>query len=103
MGLLFTLEGRRLLSLGDTVLLEDAWRGLRPEVLMVPIGGVMTLDVDDALQTVAAIEPEVVSPVHGNWHVLFYRHPANEERFAAEARRRRYLCFPLKPGESAAV
>jgi L-ascorbate metabolism protein UlaG (beta-lactamase superfamily) len=102
-GLLFTLEGCILLALGDTVLLEDAWRGLRPDVLMVPIGGVMTMGVDDALQAVAAIEPQVVIPVHYNWDVLFYHHPADVERFAAEVRTRGRGCFPLKPGESAEV
>ena len=102
-GLLFTLEGRWLLALGDTVLLEDAWRGLRPEVLMVPIGGVMTMDVEAALRAVAAIAPEAVIPVHYNWDVLFYRHPADVERFATEVRGRGCQCFPLKPGESAEV
>ena len=98
-GLLFTLEGRRLLALGDTMLLEEAWRGLRPDVLMVPIGGVMTMDVDDALRAVAAIEPQVVIPVHYHWHILFYRHPADVERFAAEVRAVGRRCFPLRPGE----
>ena len=102
-GLLFTLEGRRLLALGDTMLLEDAWRGLRPNVLMVPIGGVMTMNVDQALRAVAAIRPQVVIPVHYHWHVLFYRHPADVERFAAGVRRRGSLCFPLQAGESAEV
>ena len=102
-GLLFTLEGRWLLALGDTVLLEDAWRGLRPEVLMVPIGGVMTMDVDAALRAVAAIAPEAVIPVHYNWDVLFYHRPADVERFATEVRGRGCQCFPLKPGESAEV
>jgi len=100
-GLLFMLEGRRLLSLGDAMLLEDAWCGLRPDVLMVPIGGVMKMDVDQALRAVAAIEPEVVIPVHYNWDVLFYHRPADVERFAAEVRAGGRRCFPLKPGGSA--
>lgn len=63
---LFTLEGKSLLNLGDTLLLEEAWRGLRPDVLMVPIGGMMTMNVDDALRAVAAIEPKIVIPMHHN-------------------------------------
>jgi len=102
-GFLFTLEGKSLLSLGDTLLLEEAWRDLRPDVLMVPIGGVMTMDVDQALRAVAAIEPEVVIPVHYNWRILFYRHPANVERFTAEVRRRGRRCLPLKRRESVEV
>lgn len=100
-GLLFTLEGCMLLALGDTVLLEDAWRGLRPDVLMVPIGGVMTMGVDDALQAVAAIRPETVIPVHHNWHILFYRHPADVERFTSAVRQLGPTCLPLIRGEAA--
>jgi len=98
--LLFTLEGRRLLALGDTMLLEDEWRELRPDVLMVPIGGVMTMNVDQALRAVAAIAPQVVIPVHYGWHALFYRHPADVERFAAEVARLGHTCLPLGRGEA---
>ena len=100
-GLLFTLDERRLLILGDTMLLEDAWRGLRPDVLLVPIGGVMTMNVDQALQAVAAIEPQVVIPVHYNWHALFYRHPADVKRFSASVRQIGSICLPLVRGETA--
>jgi L-ascorbate metabolism protein UlaG (beta-lactamase superfamily) len=103
MGLLFTLEGRQLLNLGDTLLLEETWHGLHPDVLMVPIGGMMTMDVDSALQAVAAIEPAVVIPVHYNWDILFYHRPADVERFAAEVRASGRRCFPLQPGESVEV
>lgn len=100
--LLFTLEDRRLLNLGDTTLL-DAWHGLRPDILMVPIGGLMTMDVDDALKAVAAIEPEVVIPVHHNWDFLFYHRPADDKRFAAEVIAGGRQCLMLRPGESAVV
>jgi len=102
-GLLFTLEGRRLLNLGDTVLLEDAWRGLHPDVLMVPIGGVMTMNAEQALRAVVVIEPEVVIPVHYNWDVLLYHRPADVERFTAEVRVGGHRCFPLEPGESTEI
>ena len=102
-GLLFTLEGRALLNLGDTVLLKEAWHGLNPDVLMVPIGGVMTMDVDDALRAVTAVNPDVVIPMHYNWHILFYHRPADVKRFAAEVEDGGYRCLPLKPGESAQV
>lgn len=102
-GLLFSLEERRLLNLGDTLLLEEAWRGLRPDVLMVPIGGMMTMDVDAALQAVAAIAPEVVIPTHYDWDILFYHRPANAERFAATLRVGGHQCFLLKPGEDVEI
>lgn len=99
-GLLFTLENRRLLNLGDTLLLEDAWSGLRPDVLMVPIGGLMTMDVNAALRAVMAIEPEVTIPTHYDWDILFYHRPAEVERFAAGVRSFGRKCFPLESGES---
>jgi L-ascorbate metabolism protein UlaG (beta-lactamase superfamily) len=102
MSLLFTLENRRLLNLGDTVLLDE-WRGFKPDVLMIPIGGLMTMDVDDALKAVTAIEPEVVIPAHHNWDFLFYHLPADEKRFAAEVKAGGRRCLLLEPGESAEV
>jgi L-ascorbate metabolism protein UlaG (beta-lactamase superfamily) len=102
-GLLFTLERRQLLNLGDTLLQKGVWRGLRPDVLMVPIGGMMTMDVDDALRAVAEIEPQVVIPVHYDWDILFYHRPADVARFAAAVRAGGRLCVRLKPGESAEV
>jgi L-ascorbate metabolism protein UlaG (beta-lactamase superfamily) len=102
-GLLFSLENRPVLNLGDTLLLEDAWRGLRPDVLMVPIGGLMTMDVDAALRAVATIEPEVVIPMHYDWDILFYHCSAEVARFAAGVRAFGSQCFPLEPGESVEV
>jgi L-ascorbate metabolism protein UlaG (beta-lactamase superfamily) len=102
-GLLFELEDHRLLTLGDTILVEDAWRGLHPEVLMVPIGGVMTMDVEDALKAVTAIEPDVVIPVHYNWHILFYRHSVDVDWFAAGVRQLGPTCLILEPGETVKI
>jgi L-ascorbate metabolism protein UlaG (beta-lactamase superfamily) len=99
-GLLFRLENRWLLNLGDTLLLEDAWRGLRPDVLMLPIGGLMTMDEDTALRAVATIEPQVVIPTHYDWDILIYHRSAEVARFAAGARSLDCQCFPLEPGES---
>ena len=102
-GVLFGLENRWLLNLGDTLLLEDAWRELRPDVLMVPIGGLMTMDVDAALRAVGAIEPEVVIPTHYAWDILFYHRSAEVARFAAGVRGLGCRCFPLELGESVEV
>jgi L-ascorbate metabolism protein UlaG (beta-lactamase superfamily) len=99
-GLSFTLEECRFLNLGDTLLLEDAWWELRPDVLMVPIGGMMTMDVDDALRAVEAIEPKTVIPMHHGWDILFYHRPADVTRFADGARALGCCCFAPRPGES---
>jgi L-ascorbate metabolism protein UlaG (beta-lactamase superfamily) len=99
-GLLFTLEECRLLNLGDTVMLEREWLGLNPHVLMVPIGGLMTMDVEDALKAVQLIEPEIVIPVHHNWDILFYHRPTDVERFTSLLHGSGRRCIPLKVGES---
>lgn len=98
-GLLFQLEDRRLLNLGDTLLLEREWKGLQVDVLIIPIGGMTTMDVDGALQAVTVIRPEIVIPMHYNWDLLFYHRPADVERFASEVRESGRQCFPLQPGE----
>jgi L-ascorbate metabolism protein UlaG (beta-lactamase superfamily) len=98
-GLLFDLDERRLLNLGDTLLMEQAWEGVRVDLLMVPIGGMTTMDVDDALQAVAVIQPGIVIPMHYNWDLLFYHRPADVERFAAQVEAAGRQCFPLQPGE----
>lgn len=103
MGLLVSLGNRRLLNLGDTLLLEGAWLDLHPDVLMVPVGGLMTMDVDAALRAVATIEPQVVIPTHYDWDILFYHRPTEVSRFAAGVRSLGRQCFPLKPGESVEV
>ena len=102
-GLLLTLEGRSLLNLGDTLLLEGEWHGLHVDVLMVPIGGMMTMDVDEALRAVASICPAVVIPVHHNWDILFYHRPADVALFASGVRKMGRRCLPLRPGQSAEV
>jgi L-ascorbate metabolism protein UlaG (beta-lactamase superfamily) len=99
-GFLFTLEGKSLLSLGDTLLLEKAWRGVRPDVLMVPIGGMMTMDVEAALRAVEVIAPKVVIPVHHNWDILFYHRPADVDGFVAGVRKLGCEPVPLAQGQT---
>jgi L-ascorbate metabolism protein UlaG (beta-lactamase superfamily) len=102
-GFLFTLEGKSLLNLGDTLLLEEAWRGVRPDVLMVPIGGMMTMDVEAALQAVEVITPQMVIPVHHNWDILFYHRPADVDGFVARARELGCEPVPLARGQTLEV
>lgn len=52
MGFKITIGNKSILNLGDSLLLAD-WEGLRPTVLMLPIGGfgqnTWTMDIEDAL------------------------------------------------------
>jgi L-ascorbate metabolism protein UlaG (beta-lactamase superfamily) len=99
-GFLFTLEGRSLLNLGDTLLLEEAWRGMRPDVLMIPAGGMMTMDVEAALRAVEVIAPRAVIPIHHNWDILFYHRPADVEGFVARVQELDCEPIPLARGQT---
>jgi len=71
-----TIGNKSILNLGDSLLLTD-WQGLRPTVLMLPIGGfgqnTWTMDVDDAIQAVELIDPELVIPCHYSVPFLWKR------------------------------
>jgi L-ascorbate metabolism protein UlaG (beta-lactamase superfamily) len=76
MGFNITIGDKSILNLGDSLILPD-WDGLRPTVLMIPIGGLgqntWTMDVNDALQAVELIDPEIVIPCHYNVPFLWKR------------------------------
>ena len=76
MGFNITIGDTSILNLGDSLLLPD-WQGLRPTVLMIPIGGLgqntWTMDVDEALQAVEQIDPGLVIPCHYSVPFLWKR------------------------------
>lgn len=69
------------------MLREQEWkRFIEPDVLMIPIGGKIarnTMDEEEAIQAVKAINPKVVIPCHYNCPGLFSKtlNPADEEKF----------------------
>jgi len=67
-GFRITMENKTLINLGDSLLLDE-WTGLKPDVLMIPIGGGKipnTMDVQAALRAVKLISPRMVIPCHYN-------------------------------------
>jgi L-ascorbate metabolism protein UlaG (beta-lactamase superfamily) len=68
-GFKITLDGKTIVNLGDSIL-QTEWAGIKPDVLMLPIGGpgnnTWTMDVIDALEAVKIIAPKKVIPCHYN-------------------------------------
>lgn len=89
MGFKITIGDQSVLNLGDSLLLSD-WEGLRPTVLMLPIGGfgqnTWTMDVDDAVKAVEMIDPAIVIPCHYNVSFLWKKTfaVADDARFKRE-------------------
>ena len=108
MGFKVTLGEQSILTLGDSLLLSE-WAGLRPTVLMLPIGGLgqntWTMDVDDALQAVESIDPDVVIPCHYNVPLFWKRRfaPADDERFRLGVESLGKECCILGDGETVSV
>ena len=96
--------GRVIVNLGDT-LLQKEWAGMRPDVLMIPIGGlggnVWTMDVADALEAVKLISPKKVIPCHYNASFLWIKNaaPADEQLFKREVEKMGIECIIMRSGD----
>ena len=105
MGFKMTVAGKSVINLGDSLLLPE-WEGLRPDVLMLPIGGLgngtWTMDVTDALEAVRLISPKMVIPCHYSVPLFWIRKfaVADDQHFKREAERLGVECQILGAGES---
>jgi L-ascorbate metabolism protein UlaG (beta-lactamase superfamily) len=108
MGFKITIDNKTIVNLGDS-LLEKEWEGLRPDVLMIPIGGqgggVWTMDEADALEAVKLISPKKVVPCHYNASFLWIKNvaPADAEMFKREAEKMGIECIIMKSGDEMEV
>ena len=108
MGFKIRIGDKSVLNLGDSLLLPD-WEGLKPTVLMIPIGGLgqntWTMDVHDALQAVERIDPGVVIPCHYNVPFLWKRKVAvaDDQEFKRGVEALRKQCFILGAGDAIEV
>ena len=103
-GVKITLDGKTVVNLGDSIF-QNAWTGLKPDVLMLPIGGLgnntWTMDVSDALQAVELIAPKKVIPCHYNVPFLWIRNiaPADDQLFKREVEKMGIECNIMQSGE----
>lgn len=104
MGFKITFGGRTIVNLGDSILQKE-WAGLKPDVLMLPIGGLgnntWTMDLSEALEAVKLISPRKVIPCHYN--LPFFRKnkmmPADGQHFKHEVSKLGIECNIMQYGD----
>jgi len=108
MGFKITIDNKVFINLGDT-LLQKEWAGLRPDVLMIPIGGlggnVWTMDEAEALEAVKLISPKKAVPCHYNASFLWIKNaaPADAQLFKREVEKMGIECTIMKYGDEIIV
>jgi L-ascorbate metabolism protein UlaG (beta-lactamase superfamily) len=108
MGFKISVDDKTIVNLGDS-LLQKEWEGLRPDVLMIPIGGmgrgIWTMDEADALEAVKLISPKKVVPCHYNASFIWIRNaaPADAEMFKHEVEKMGIECIIMKSGDEIVI
>lgn len=69
MGVVIDIGGARIYHAGDTDLIDemDALGVEDIDVAFLPIGGTYTMDAEEAVRAVQAIQPDIVVPIHYNF------------------------------------
>ncbi len=83
-GILFEIEGKRIFHAGDTCLnseMKTLKKVFKPDIAMLPIGGVYTMDIEQATIAADWIDANIVIPMHYN---TFNAISANVGKFAAD-------------------
>ena len=107
-GFKITIGGKSIVNLGDSLLLKE-WRGLKPDVLMLPIGGLgnntWTMDVGDAIEAVKLISPKIVIPCHYNVPFLWIKKMAvaDDQLFKKEVEKLGVICHIMHYGDEIAI
>jgi L-ascorbate metabolism protein UlaG (beta-lactamase superfamily) len=107
-GYKISIGDKTLINLGDTILKND-WKGLKPDVLMIPIGGLgsntWTMDVPEALIAVKSIAPKLVIPCHYAAPFLWRKKfcPADDKLFKREVEKMGIKCEIMKYGDEIVI
>jgi len=99
-----TLHGKTFVNMGDTLLLDEEWNGLKgskPDVLMIPICGGMAMNQEEALEVVKMMEPNLVIPCHYNMNFLWIKegNPANDKKFKQDVEKMGISCKIMNYGD----
>jgi L-ascorbate metabolism protein UlaG (beta-lactamase superfamily) len=108
MGFNITIADKTIINLGDS-LFQREWEGLKPDVLMLPIGGLgnntWTMNVQEAIEAVKIISPRKVIPCHYNVPFLWKRTaaPADDQLFKQEVEKLGIECLIMRRGDEIEV
>ena len=98
-GYIFEIGGRRVYHMGDTYL-----DGVKPhgtiDILLVPIGGYYTMNIEEALEALHIINPSLSIPMHYN---TFPQITADPLQFKDLAEEEGFTVKVLSVGETATV
>ena len=98
-GYIIGFEGKRIAHLGDCYL-----DGVKPladiDVLLIPIGGTYTMNIDEALKALDIIKPKLAIPMH---YDTFPQIKADPEEFRRRAEAKGYEVRVLRIGEETTV
>ena len=106
-GFKINIDNKVIVNLGDT-LLQKEWEGLKPDILMIPIGGQETkntMNVEEALEAVKLMSPKKVIPCHYNCGFLLSRklNSANPYAFKNGVEKMGLECIIMKDGDEIVV
>lgn len=76
-GFIFTFDNFTIYHAGDTGLMTDMelFQEDNIDIMMVPIGGFYTMDLDDAVRAVELVKPKISIPMHYNTFDLIKADP----------------------------
>jgi L-ascorbate metabolism protein UlaG (beta-lactamase superfamily) len=63
-GYVITLEGKTIYHAGDTDFIPEMRKLGVIDIALIPIGGIFTMDIQEAVEATIAIKPKVVIPMH---------------------------------------
>jgi len=63
-GYFITIEGKTIYHAGDTDFIPEMKELGNVDVAILPIGGIFTMDIDEAVEATLAIKPKIVIPMH---------------------------------------
>ncbi len=88
--------------MGDTIFLPE-WKdnppSNHPDILMIPTGGQMTMDPEEASEFVKIVQPKVVIPCHYQWHILFYKRKSDVSSLRKTCKEKKIIFKEMMPGE----